>query len=147
MVLTNQLIYLVNLKTIRKIFSNYVCFSKSPNFTMYFGLMAKLWSLNSGFLKKDEKLLGDSADTQEQINFLNLILFLIVYVSIYYAIHTMRTYFKQLCRPALLESVSKYRLHNCIHSRVHITSLQAVRYETIGTLRVQLSGWVGIWRQ
>ena len=31
--LTNQLIYLVNVKTIRKIFSNYVCFSKSPNFT------------------------------------------------------------------------------------------------------------------
>ena len=33
MVLKNQLIYLVNVKTIRKIFSNYVCFSKSPNFT------------------------------------------------------------------------------------------------------------------
>ena len=33
MVLTNQLIYLVNVKTIRQIFSNYVCFSKSPNFT------------------------------------------------------------------------------------------------------------------
>ena len=33
MVLTNQLIYLVNGKTMRKIFSNYVCFSKSPNFT------------------------------------------------------------------------------------------------------------------
>ena len=32
MVLTNQLIYLVNVKTMRKIFSNYVCFSKSPNF-------------------------------------------------------------------------------------------------------------------
>ena len=32
-VLTNQLIYLVNVKTMRKIFSNYVCFSKSPNFT------------------------------------------------------------------------------------------------------------------
>ena len=32
MVLTNQLIYLVNIKTMRKIFSNYVCFSKSPNF-------------------------------------------------------------------------------------------------------------------
>ena len=29
----NQLIYLVNVKTIRTIFSNYVCFSKSPNFT------------------------------------------------------------------------------------------------------------------
>ena len=27
-VLTNQLIYLVNVKTMRKIFSNYVCFSK-----------------------------------------------------------------------------------------------------------------------
>jgi hypothetical protein len=32
MVLTNQLIYLVNIKTMRTIFSNYVCFSKSPNF-------------------------------------------------------------------------------------------------------------------
>ena len=37
MVLTNQLIYLVNVKTMRKIFfSNYVCFSKSPNFKMWF---------------------------------------------------------------------------------------------------------------
>ena len=35
MVLTNQLIYLVNVKTMRKIFSNYVCFSKSPNFTYF----------------------------------------------------------------------------------------------------------------
>ena len=35
MVLTNQLIYLVNVKTIRKIFSNYVCFSKSSNFKDY----------------------------------------------------------------------------------------------------------------
>ena len=34
MVLTNQLIYLVNFKTMRKIFSNYVCFSKSPNFNI-----------------------------------------------------------------------------------------------------------------
>ena len=34
MVLTNQLIYLGNVKAMRKIFfSNYVCFSKSPNFT------------------------------------------------------------------------------------------------------------------
>ena len=32
MVLTNQLIHLVSVKTMRKIFSNYVCFSKSPNF-------------------------------------------------------------------------------------------------------------------
>ena len=31
--LTNQLIYLVNIKTMRKIFSNYVCFSKNLNFT------------------------------------------------------------------------------------------------------------------
>ena len=36
MVLTNQLIYLVNVKTIRQIFSNYVCFSKSPNFNCKF---------------------------------------------------------------------------------------------------------------
>ena len=35
MVLTNQLIYLVNVKTMRKIFSNYVCFSKSLNFTRF----------------------------------------------------------------------------------------------------------------
>ena len=34
MVLTNQLIYLVNDKTMRKIFSNYMCFSKIPNFTI-----------------------------------------------------------------------------------------------------------------
>ena len=32
MVLTNQLVYLVNVSSMRKIFSNYVCFSKSPNF-------------------------------------------------------------------------------------------------------------------
>ena len=32
-VLTNQLINLVNIKTMRKIFLNYVCFSKSLNFT------------------------------------------------------------------------------------------------------------------
>ena len=36
MVLTNQLIYLVNVKITRKIFSNYVCFSKSPNFKKKF---------------------------------------------------------------------------------------------------------------
>ena len=36
MVLTNQLIYLVNVKTMRKIFSNYVCFLESPNFTLRF---------------------------------------------------------------------------------------------------------------
>ena len=34
-VLTNQLIYLVNIKTMKKIFSNYVCFSKSLNFMRY----------------------------------------------------------------------------------------------------------------
>ena len=33
MVLTNQLIYLVNVKTMRKIFSNYVCFSENPNYS------------------------------------------------------------------------------------------------------------------
>jgi len=32
MVLTSQLLYLVNVKTTRKIFSNYVCFSESLNF-------------------------------------------------------------------------------------------------------------------
>ena len=44
MVLTNQLIYLVNVKTIRKIFSNYVCFSKSPNFTSLVNIILKLQS-------------------------------------------------------------------------------------------------------
>ena len=34
MVLTNQLIYLVNVKAMSKIFSNYVCFSISPNFSL-----------------------------------------------------------------------------------------------------------------
>ena len=34
LVLPNQLIYLVNIKTMMKIYSNYMCFSKSPNFTM-----------------------------------------------------------------------------------------------------------------
>ena len=33
MVFTNQLIYLANFKTMRKIFWNYECFSKRPNFT------------------------------------------------------------------------------------------------------------------
>ena len=32
---TNQLIYLVNAKTMRKIFSNRMCFSESPNFTCW----------------------------------------------------------------------------------------------------------------
>ena len=41
MVLTNQLIYLVNVKTMKKIFSNYVCFSKSPNF------IKKIYALGS----------------------------------------------------------------------------------------------------
>ena len=43
MVLTNQLIYIVNVKTMRKIFSNYVCFSKSPNFKaiLYFNIKKK----------------------------------------------------------------------------------------------------------
>ena len=36
MVLTNQPIYLVNVKTMRKIFSNYVSFSKSLNFKKLF---------------------------------------------------------------------------------------------------------------
>ena len=41
-VLTNQLIYLVQVNTMRKIFSNYVRFSKSPNFTEYMGKCAVL---------------------------------------------------------------------------------------------------------
>ena len=32
MILTIQLIYLINVKPMMKIFSNYVCFSESPNF-------------------------------------------------------------------------------------------------------------------
>ena len=35
MVLKNQLIYFVNVKNLRKIFSNYVYFSKSPNFNTH----------------------------------------------------------------------------------------------------------------
>ena len=49
MVLTNQLIYLVNVKTMRKIFfSNYVFFSKSPNFTWKKSLvpfMSNFWGV------------------------------------------------------------------------------------------------------
>ena len=45
MVLTNQLIYLVNVKSMRKIFTNFVCFSKSPNLTY----QTWLWNFtNSG---------------------------------------------------------------------------------------------------
>ena len=47
MVLTNQLIYLVNVKTIRQIFSNYVCFSKSRNFNLPFRYPKCGW--NSSF--------------------------------------------------------------------------------------------------
>ena len=54
MVLTNQLIYLVNVKTIRQIFSNYVCFSKSPNFKRIF---QKCWFL---------KILHFSLNSSEQ---------------------------------------------------------------------------------
>ena len=35
MVLANQLIYLIKVKIMRKIFSNYVCFSKSTNFNLF----------------------------------------------------------------------------------------------------------------
>ena len=44
MVLTNQLIYLVNVKTIDHFdhFSNYVCFSKSPNFFFWNEMMTTL---------------------------------------------------------------------------------------------------------
>ena len=45
MVLTNQLIYLVNVKTMRNIFSNYVCFSKSPNFKIPILKVYLLYSL------------------------------------------------------------------------------------------------------
>ena len=34
MVLTKQMIYIVNVKTMRKIFSNYMCFSESLNFKL-----------------------------------------------------------------------------------------------------------------
>ena len=46
MVLANQLIYLVNVKTTRKIFSNYVCLSKSSNFKLEFDQLyipVKFW--------------------------------------------------------------------------------------------------------
>ena len=53
MVLTNQLIYLVNVKTMRKIFSNYVCFSKSPNlFKLSSYRRFKKEALNSNCLEK-----------------------------------------------------------------------------------------------
>ena len=43
MVLTNKLIYLVDVKTMRKIFSKYVCFSESPNFIWdnYWGWLSR----------------------------------------------------------------------------------------------------------
>ena len=61
MVLTNQLIYLVNVKTIRKIFSNYVCFSKNPNFSKFHSLLSpNLSTKNLGrmpmILNKDSRL-------------------------------------------------------------------------------------------
>ena len=64
MVLTNQLIYLVNGKTIRQIFSNYVCFSKSPNFNSSFQTfhLPKLCPIfvNLAWFKKYNNLLGVS---------------------------------------------------------------------------------------
>ena len=41
MVLLNQLIYLVTVKTMKMIFSNYVCFSKSPNFIKCFEILIR----------------------------------------------------------------------------------------------------------
>ena len=41
MVLINQLIYLVKVKTMRKIFSNHVCFSKSPKYLGCYWCLAK----------------------------------------------------------------------------------------------------------
>ena len=41
-ILTNLLIYLVYVKTMWKIFSNYVCFSKSPNFNTRYNFSLKL---------------------------------------------------------------------------------------------------------
>jgi hypothetical protein len=45
MLLTNQLICLVNVKTMRKIFSNYVCFSKSLNFNELYKSVYNLFLL------------------------------------------------------------------------------------------------------
>ena len=44
-VLTNQLIYLIYIKTMRNIFSNYMCFSKSPNFILQ---SFRQWKLPNG---------------------------------------------------------------------------------------------------
>ena len=56
MVLTNQL----NVKTMRKIFSNYVCFSKSPNFTLLIREFEYVvdWARNSNFLLRRVILLA-----------------------------------------------------------------------------------------
>ena len=43
MVLTNQLIYLVNFRTMRKIFSNHVCFTESTNFIYIKGFIFSLY--------------------------------------------------------------------------------------------------------
>ena len=66
MVLTNRLIYLVNVKTMRKIFSKYVCFSKGPNFNkthekiiatfVISAIMASIWNVFIKFRWHDEKL-------------------------------------------------------------------------------------------
>ena len=57
MVLMNQLIYLVNVKTKRKIFSNYVCFSKSPNlFKLSSYRRFKKEALNSNLFGEDSFL-------------------------------------------------------------------------------------------
>ena len=65
--LTNQLIladlllliYLVKVKTTRQIFSNYVCFSKSPNFK-FAGLtkLAVLWCFAYSALEQPHQKLG-----------------------------------------------------------------------------------------
>ena len=57
MVLTNQLIYLVNFKTMRKVFSNYVCFSKSVNFNFHVLNKLKISFLHVLFIQKTSKLL------------------------------------------------------------------------------------------
>ena len=49
MVLTNQLIYLVNVKTMRKIFSNYVCFTEKATKNCEIFLM--VWTFTKVFGK------------------------------------------------------------------------------------------------
>ena len=73
MVLTNQLIFLVIVKTMRKIFPNYVCFSESPNFTRRDQFFGVFQLLRSEFRRRHWKssrlhLLGNSLNSTSLCN-------------------------------------------------------------------------------